>query len=92
MSIERQIAMCSEHYKRWKGIALTSEGEKARKAMERAFFWIELQTAFIALHAIEQKVSHTNMWAKRKLIIAKTNLTKKLAEYADKTLNEIETN
>lgn len=92
MSIERQIAVCTEHYKRWKDVALTAEGNKARKAMERAFFWVELQTAFIALHVIEQRVSANDTVAKRKLIVAKTNLTKKLAEYADKTLNELETN
>ncbi|MBI4010360.1 MAG: hypothetical protein HY361_04210 [Candidatus Aenigmarchaeota archaeon] len=84
MSIQAQIALCSEHYRRWKDIALT-KGDM--KAMERAFFWLELQTAFIALHALEQ--SRNDIKTKRKLIIAKTNLSKKLAEYANEVLNEL---
>ena len=84
MTIQSQIALCSEHYQRWKDIALT-RGDM--KAMEKAFFWLELQTAFIALHALEQ--SRNDIKTKRKLIIAKTNLSKKLAEYANETLNEI---
>jgi len=84
MSIETQIALCSEHYKRWKDTALT-RGDM--KAMERAFFWLELQTAFIALHALEQ--SRNDIKTKRKLIIAKTNLSRKLAEYANETLKEL---
>ena len=87
MSVQNQIALCSEHYKRWKDTALTNDGIKAKKAMERAFFWLELQTAFIALHALEQ--SRTDLKTKRKLIIAKTNLSKKLAEYASEMLNEL---
>jgi len=87
MSIQNQIALCSEHYRRWKDTALTSDGDSARKAMERAFFWLELQTAFIALHALEQ--SRSDVKTKRKLIIAKTNLSKRLAEYANETLREI---
>ena len=83
MAIQTQIALCSEHYQRWKDIALTKSDSKA---MERAFFWLELQTAFIALHALEQ--SRNDVKTKRKLIIAKTNLSKKLAEYAQKTLKE----
>ena len=87
MSIKDQVALCSEHYKRWKDIALTTEGDRAKNAMKKAFFWLELQTAFIALHALEQ--TRKDVKAKRMLIIAKTNLTKKLAEYANDILNEI---
>ena len=85
MSIQNQVAMCTEHYKRWKDTALAT-GDK--KAMEKAFFWLELQSAFMALHAIEQ-VKGTDSTTKRKLIIAKTNLSKKLADYANEVLNEI---
>lgn len=84
MPIQNQIALCSEHYTRWKDIALT-RGDI--KAMERAFFWLELQTAFVALHAVEQ--TRNDVKTKRKLIIAKTNLSKKLADYANETLKEL---
>ena len=88
MSIKDQIALCSEHYKRWKDIALNENGTDARKAMEKAFFWLELQAAFIALHALEQ--SRNDLKTKRKLIIAKTNLSRKLAEYANEVLSELQ--
>ena len=87
MSIQQQMTVCAEHYTKWKGLALASDGDRARRAMERAFFWLELQTAFIALHALEQ--SRNDIKTKKKLIIAKANLSKKLAEYAGETLKEI---
>jgi hypothetical protein len=83
MTIESQIAICSENYQRWKQVALGGDA----KAMERAFFWLELQTAFITLHAIEQ--THQDRESKQKLISAKANLSKKLADYADEILSEI---
>ncbi len=85
MSIQAQVAMCTEHYKRWKDTAL-STGDK--KAMEKAFFWLELQSAFMALHTIEQ-VKGSDASTKRKLIIAKTNLSKRLADYAKEVMDEI---
>jgi hypothetical protein len=90
MPIESQIEMCTEHYQKWKDQALgTRDSIEARKAMERAFFWLELQTAFIALHSVEQ-VKGQDREVKRKLIVAKANLSKKLADYAKKILDEIE--
>ena len=86
MSVRDQIALCSEHYRRWKDIA-TSDGSKAKNAMEKAFFWLKLQTAFITLYALERSKNDTR--TKRKLIIAKTNLSRKLADYANEVLSEI---
>jgi len=54
----------------------------------RAFFWLELQTAFIALFAIE-KTNGDDPKAELKLISAKANVSKKLAEYAKEILNEL---
>lgn len=89
MSIGNQIALCSQHYQKWKGLALNSQNTvESRKALERAFFWLELQTAFITLHAIEQ-MKGRDPTVKRRLIIAKANLSKKLADYADEILNEV---
>ena len=56
--------------------------------MKRAFFWLELQTAFITLFAIE-KTNGNDSKAELKLISAKANLSKKLAEYAKEILNEL---
>jgi hypothetical protein len=56
--------------------------------MEKAFFWLELQAAFVALFAIEQTKGKEPK-VKRQLVIAKTNLSKRLADYASEILNEL---
>ena len=89
MPIEDQITTCSHHYQKWKNQALiTNDIYEAKKAFNRAFFWLELQTAFLTLHAVEQ-TRGSDREVKKKLIQAKTNLSKKLAEYAKEILNEI---
>jgi len=89
MSIETQITLCSQHYQKWKNQALfTNDIYDARKAIERAFFWLELQSAFIVLHAAEQAKGNDKEM-KLKLIHAKTNLSKRLADYAKEILDEI---
>ena len=89
MSLETQIELCSENYQKWKNLALNaSDLSKSKRYLEKAFFWLELQSAFVVLWSVEKsngKDKNTN----RKLIIAKTNLSKKLADYAQQTLNEI---
>ncbi len=88
MDLGQQIALCSEHYQRWKEQALVARDTfESRKAIERAFFWLELQSAFIVLHAIEQ-IKGNDPSTKRKLITAKVNLSRKLADYANEILNE----
>ena len=89
MPIETQIATCSEHYQMWKDKALfTNDISEARKAVERAFFWMELRSAFLFLLAIE-KTKGTDSETREKLIKAKINLSRKLSEYAQELLNEI---
>jgi len=92
MVIERifsQISLCSKNYQKWKELALTSDDkEKMKKYMEKAFFWLELQTAFLALWAIEN-LSKNDPEIEERIVIAKSNLSKKLADYAKKILNEI---
>lgn len=89
MTLESQIALCSEHYQKWKNQALFAKDiYEARKALDRAFFWLELQTAFITLFALEQ-ARGKDPETKKKLIVAKTNLSKKLADYANEIMKEI---
>ena len=89
MSLETQIELCSENYQKWKNLALNATDLiKSRKYLEKAFFWLELQSAFIVLWSVE-KSNSKDKDATRKLIIAKTNLSKKLADYANQTLNEM---
>lgn len=90
MEMTDQISLCSENYQRWKDLALSSQNkEDSRKYLEKAFFWLELQSAFIALFAIE-KANKNNKEIKEKILLVKARLCKKLSEYAKQTLNEIE--
>jgi hypothetical protein len=89
MSIERQLNLCSRQYGQWKTLALKAKdiGE-VKKCLGKALFWMELQSAFLALWSVEQ-VHGKNPVVGDKLIIARANLSKKLADYAKETLNEI---
>lgn len=87
---ENQIELCSYHYQKWKNSALSANTiEEARNRLEKAFFWLELQAAYIALWSIE-KTKENNPEIKQKIITAKINLSRKLTEYARKILNEIQ--
>ena len=89
MPVEEQISMCTEHYQKWKDLALaTNDMEESRKALKKAFFWLELQTAFMAIWTVEQ-TKGKNPEVKKQLIMAKTNLSKKLADYANEIWNEL---
>ncbi len=87
--LQRQMELCSYHAKKWKNVALSAIGEEQKKAMDRAFFWMELQSAFTFLWAIEQ-TQGKDTETKRRLIFAKANLTRKLADYADKVWKELQ--
>ncbi len=90
MTIETQIATCSEQYKRWKQLTLQAKSvAEIQQCLEKALFWMELQTAFMALWNIET-ARGDDPAVKEQLIVAKTNLSRKLADYAQKTLDEID--
>jgi len=89
MSFEDQLEICSFHYNKWKNAALAANNkDEVKKNLEKAFFWLELQTAFIALDSVE-KVQGKDPKARNKLLIAKTNLSKKLANYANEVMDEM---
>lgn len=89
MKFEHQLKLCSENYQKWKSLALSANSiEQAKKFLEKAFFWLELQAAFITLFSIEQAKGN-DPEIKKKLITAKSNLSKKLTEYAKSVLDEI---
>ncbi len=89
MSFEEQLEICSFHYDKWKNAALAaSNRDEVKRNLEKAFFWLELQTAFIALNSVE-KYEGNDPKVKNKLLIAKTNLSKKLANYANDVLDEM---
>ncbi|MBI2084434.1 MAG: hypothetical protein HYT70_02380 [Candidatus Aenigmarchaeota archaeon] len=89
MSTETQIATCTEHYKSWREKALgLNDIQGVKKATERAFFWLELRSALMFLKMIEQ--TNADGETKKKLIIAKSNLSRKLSDYMKKILDEME--
>ncbi len=89
MPVDTQIVTCTEHYQMWKDKALfTNDIYFAKKALERAFFWMELRSAFMFLYMVEQTKGNDSE-TKQKLIKAKLNLSKKLTEYLKERLQEI---
>lgn len=89
MPIHEQLATCAEQYSRWKRLALDAQSLPAvKECLEKAMFWMELQSSFVALWSVERSMGNDPS-VKRKLIVAKSNLSRKLADYAQKTLDEI---
>lgn len=86
MDLKEQLEICYKNYKKWKELALSLKGVESQKAMERAFFWLEMHSAFFVIGAIEKtrKMSKEDVV---KLIQLKSKLVERLAEYA-KTLIE----
>ena len=84
MELKQQLEICYKNYKKWKELAFSLSGIESRKAMERAFFWLEMHSAFFAIGTLE----NTKVLSKEdvhKLIQLKSKLVEKLGEYA-KTL------
>jgi hypothetical protein len=84
------IETCSQHYFNWKEEALASKDpEKAKKYMEKAFFWLELQTNLLIIWTIEKTMGNDPM-IKEKIQLAQANINKKIVDYASSVLEEIE--
>lgn len=89
MDLGQQIELCSYYYQKWKKLALASTSLKdAKKFLKKACFWLELQSAYLALWSIEQ-LKGRDPRVKEKLLKAKANLAKKLADYAEEVLKEL---
>jgi hypothetical protein len=89
VTVKEQIATCSKQYSKWKELALDAESmPELKMCLRKAMFWMELQTAFVALWSVEQ-VRGGDPAVKKKLIMAKSNLSKRLADYAEDVLREI---
>ena len=89
MSITNQLETCSEQYIKWKRLAFEAQTiSDVKECLSKALFWLEMQTAFVTLWSVEN-IHGKDPSAKRGLIIAKTNLSKRLADYAQKTLEEL---
>jgi hypothetical protein len=90
MKTPREIVkICSSHYNYWKKQAINASDPVDRvKAVEKAFFWLELQSSLLILWTIEN--SHQNdSEIQRKILLARANLNKKLLDYAEQVLKEL---
>jgi len=86
MEIKQQLEICYRNYKKWKELAFSLSGKESQKAMERAFFWLEMHSAFFAVGTLENS-RKMNKEDVLRLIQLKSKLVERLAEYA-KTLVE----
>jgi hypothetical protein len=83
MDIREQLEICYRNYKKWKEKALFSSDKDAKEAIERAFFWLEMHSAFFAVGVLEK--SENSKEGLQKILAMKMKLLEKLCEYA-KTL------
>ncbi len=89
MDLAEKIAICEENFKRWREAALKAKDmNEARRFMEKAFFWLKLQTAFITLFSLESFAKGDEDLA-RKILIAKVNLIKKMVDYTKNLIDEM---
>ena len=89
VAIQEQLSTCSKQYRRWKDLALKAKTMQELKiCLKKAMFWMELQTAFMALWSVEQ-TRGDDPEVKQNLITAKSNLSRRLADYAQEVLDEI---
>jgi hypothetical protein len=87
MNLKQQLEICYRNYKKWKELAFSLSGSESQKAMERAFFWLEMHSAFFAVGTIENSRKKDRETVE-KLIEMKVKLMERLVEYA-KTLLEV---
>lgn len=86
------INTCSNHYYTWKEEALkANEPEKAKKYMEKAFFWLELQNNLLILWTIEKTLGNDPS-VKDKIEKAQVNVNKKIVDYASSILRDLDKN
>ncbi|MGC8812628.1 MAG: hypothetical protein ACP5O8_03545 [Candidatus Aenigmatarchaeota archaeon] len=84
-----ELEFCTEKYKKWKTIALTSEDlEEAKKAAQKAFFWLELYSAYLAVLTME-KFGKKDLKSRNKIFLARIKICKKLNEYSRQMLNDL---
>ena len=83
------IKTCSTHYQTWKDEALRAQSrEEMKRFLEKAFFWLELQSNLLMLWTIE-KTMGTDPNIKKKIEKAEMNVNKKITQYASEVLKDL---
>lgn len=83
------IKTCSTHYENWKDEALNSKNpEEMKKFLEKAFFWLELQTNLLILWTVENTMNGDPV-IKEKVEKAQININNKIMEYANSVIKDL---
>jgi hypothetical protein len=83
------IKTCSTHYQTWKNEALRAQTrEEMKKFLDKAFFWLELQSNLLILWTIETTMGNDPK-IKEKIEKAQLNINKKITNYASEVLKDL---
>ncbi len=83
------IKTCSTHYQTWKNEALRAQTrEEMKRFLDKAFFWLELQSNLLMLWTIENTMGNDPN-IKKKIEKAQTNVNKKITQYASEVLKNL---
>ena len=83
------IKTCSTHYQTWKNEALRAQTrEEMGRFLDKAFFWLELQSNLLMLWTIENTMGN-DPGIKKKIEKAQMNVNKKITQYASEVLKDL---
>ena len=83
------IKTCSTHYQTWKDEALRAQTrEEMKRFLDKAFFWLELQSNLLMLWTIENTMGNDPN-IKKKIETAQMNVNKKITQYASEVLKDL---
>lgn len=83
------IKTCTTHYESWRNEALRAQTrEEMKKFMDKAFFWIELQSNLLILWTIDNTMGNDPS-VKKKVEKAQMNVNKKITQYASEVLKDL---
>ncbi|RKZ05383.1 hypothetical protein DRQ05_06530 [bacterium] len=83
------INICSTHYQNWKREALSAKTpEEMKKFLEKAFFWLELQSNLLILWTVKNTMGDDPA-VQEKVEKAQININKKIVEYASSVIKEL---
>ena len=83
------IKTCTTHYQTWKDEALRAQTrEEMKRFLDKAFFWLELQSNLLILWTIENTMGNDPN-VKKKVEKAQMNVNKKITEYASEVLKDL---
>ena len=83
------IKTCTTHYKTWKDEALRAQTRvEMKRFLEKAFFWLELQSNLLILWTIENTMGDDPS-IKKKVEKAQMNVNKKITKYASEVLKDL---